>query len=214
MKRFLKRYHDLQWRAAGKYSEHAFQALDYILDEASKYGVRLLLTLVNNWDNADSKTQARHLAQHTQRPQNQCFCNHVCSVVVRAVQKLEGNLVHVESLDAAASLLKTQVQHLAWHVANLRCSVLSVNMLSVCNHVCICVGSGCGTLHSMLSLLIALSRTDVVVTKDWPQFHSPPLLQQSSSDFMIVNLGLPSCISAYSASMHSVSACMYVPSGE
>ncbi|DBB03621.1 TPA: hypothetical protein ACH3X3_010954 [Trebouxia sp. C0006] len=42
---------------AGKYSEHAFQALDYILDEASKYGVRLLFTLVNNWDNADSKTQ-------------------------------------------------------------------------------------------------------------------------------------------------------------
>ena len=41
----------------GKYSEHAFQALDYILDEASKHGVRLLLTLVNNWDNADSKTQ-------------------------------------------------------------------------------------------------------------------------------------------------------------
>ena len=47
--------------AAGKYSEHAFQALDYILDEASKYGVRLLLTLVNNWDNADSKTQVQHL---------------------------------------------------------------------------------------------------------------------------------------------------------
>jgi len=45
----------------GKYSEHAFQALDYILDEASKYGVRLLLTLVNNWDNADSKTQVQHL---------------------------------------------------------------------------------------------------------------------------------------------------------
>ena len=45
----------------GKYSEHAFQALDYILDEASKYGVRLLFTLVNNWDNADSKTQVQHL---------------------------------------------------------------------------------------------------------------------------------------------------------
>ena len=44
---------------AGKYSEHAFQALDYILDEASKHGVRLLLTLVNNWDNADSKTQVK-----------------------------------------------------------------------------------------------------------------------------------------------------------
>ncbi len=45
----------------GKYSKHAFQALDYILDEASKYGVRLLLTLVNNWDNADSKTQVQHV---------------------------------------------------------------------------------------------------------------------------------------------------------
>jgi len=45
----------------GKYSEHAFQALDYILDEASKYGVRLLFTLVNNWDNADSKTQVQYL---------------------------------------------------------------------------------------------------------------------------------------------------------
>lgn len=47
----------------GKYSEHAFQALDYILDEASKYGVRLLLTLVNNWDNADSKTQVHSSSQ-------------------------------------------------------------------------------------------------------------------------------------------------------
>ena len=45
----------------GKYSEHAFQALDYTLDEASKYGVRLLFTLVNNWDNADSKTQVQHV---------------------------------------------------------------------------------------------------------------------------------------------------------
>ena len=41
--------------AAGKYSEHAFQALDYLLDEASKYGIRLLLSLGNNWDHADSK---------------------------------------------------------------------------------------------------------------------------------------------------------------
>lgn len=47
----------------GKYSEHAFQALDYILDEASKYGVRLLLTLVNNWDNSDSKTQVHASSQ-------------------------------------------------------------------------------------------------------------------------------------------------------
>ena len=43
--------------AAGKYSEQAFQALDYILDEASKLGVRLILTMVDNWSVADSKSQ-------------------------------------------------------------------------------------------------------------------------------------------------------------
>jgi hypothetical protein len=44
-------------RAAGKYNERAFKALDYILDEASKVGVRLILTMTDNWSPADSKTQ-------------------------------------------------------------------------------------------------------------------------------------------------------------
>ena len=43
--------------AAGKYSERAFQAIDYILDEASKVGVRLILTMADNWSPADSKQQ-------------------------------------------------------------------------------------------------------------------------------------------------------------
>ena len=42
---------------AGKYSERAFQALDYILDEASEVGVRLILTMADNWSPADSKQQ-------------------------------------------------------------------------------------------------------------------------------------------------------------
>ena len=42
---------------SGKYSERAFQALDYILDEASKVGVRLILTMADNWSPADSKEQ-------------------------------------------------------------------------------------------------------------------------------------------------------------
>ena len=46
---------------AGKYSEQAFQALDYILDEAAKLGVRLILTLVDNWSVADSKSQVLSL---------------------------------------------------------------------------------------------------------------------------------------------------------
>lgn len=41
----------------GKYNERAFKALDYILDEASKVGVRLILTMTDNWSPADSKTQ-------------------------------------------------------------------------------------------------------------------------------------------------------------
>ena len=43
--------------SAGKYNEQAFQALDYILDEASKVGVRVLLTLSDNWAPTDSKEQ-------------------------------------------------------------------------------------------------------------------------------------------------------------
>lgn len=41
----------------GKYSERAFQALDYILDEAAKVGVRLILTMTDNWSPVDSKAQ-------------------------------------------------------------------------------------------------------------------------------------------------------------
>lgn len=43
--------------AAGKYNERAFKALDYILDEASKVGVRLIMTMADNWSPVDSKTQ-------------------------------------------------------------------------------------------------------------------------------------------------------------
>lgn len=41
------------------YDENFFQALDYILDEAAKVGVRLILTLADNWSASDSKSQAR-----------------------------------------------------------------------------------------------------------------------------------------------------------
>lgn len=39
------------------YNEQYFQALDYILDEAAKVGVRLILTLADNWSPVDSKSQ-------------------------------------------------------------------------------------------------------------------------------------------------------------
>ncbi|KAK9814994.1 hypothetical protein WJX73_004261 [Symbiochloris irregularis] len=41
----------------GVYNEHAFAALDHILNEASKYGIRLILPLTDNWSASDSKDQ-------------------------------------------------------------------------------------------------------------------------------------------------------------
>ncbi|KAK9861966.1 hypothetical protein WJX84_012076 [Apatococcus fuscideae] len=41
--------------APGEYNEKAFKALDYILDEASKLGIRVIMTLGDNWVGADSK---------------------------------------------------------------------------------------------------------------------------------------------------------------
>jgi len=49
---------------AGRYNGRAFQALDYILDEASKVGVRLILTMTDNWSPADSKVQVAVLSHH------------------------------------------------------------------------------------------------------------------------------------------------------
>lgn len=45
--------------SSGVYNEHAFAALDHILNEASKYGIRLILTLADNWSPVDSKQQVR-----------------------------------------------------------------------------------------------------------------------------------------------------------
>ena len=48
---------------AGVYNEQAFAAMDHILNEASKYGIRLILTLADNWSPVDSKSQVRQ-TQH------------------------------------------------------------------------------------------------------------------------------------------------------
>jgi len=36
---------------------HGLQALDVVISEAAKYGVRLILSLVNNWKDAGGKNQ-------------------------------------------------------------------------------------------------------------------------------------------------------------
>ena len=40
---------------AGVYNETAFAALDYILDTAAYHGVKVIFTMADNWQYADSK---------------------------------------------------------------------------------------------------------------------------------------------------------------
>ncbi|KAE8694989.1 Mannan endo-1,4-beta-mannosidase 6 [Hibiscus syriacus] len=54
-------FNDGQWRALQKspsvYDADVFKALDFVVSEAKKYKIRLILSLVNNWDAYGGKTQ-------------------------------------------------------------------------------------------------------------------------------------------------------------
>ncbi|KAK2657911.1 hypothetical protein Ddye_010963 [Dipteronia dyeriana] len=54
-------FNDGQWRALQKspsvYDEDVFKALDFVVSEAKKYKIRLILSLVNNWDAYGGKPQ-------------------------------------------------------------------------------------------------------------------------------------------------------------
>ena len=43
----------------GRHSEDALQALDWVLHTASQYGLRVVLTLTDNWRIKDGKKQVR-----------------------------------------------------------------------------------------------------------------------------------------------------------
>ncbi|XP_019464057.1 PREDICTED: mannan endo-1,4-beta-mannosidase 6 isoform X1 [Lupinus angustifolius] len=54
-------FNDGQWRALQKspslYDEDVFKALDFVVSEAKKYRIRLILSLVNNWEAYGGKAQ-------------------------------------------------------------------------------------------------------------------------------------------------------------
>lgn len=54
-------FNDGGWRALqkspGVYDEDVFQALDFVISEARNYGIRLILSLSNNWDAFGGKSQ-------------------------------------------------------------------------------------------------------------------------------------------------------------
>ena len=71
-------------RCSGVYNEEYFKALDYILDEASKVGVRLILTMVDNWSAVDSKTQVTAFYSISRL----CFCTLYVTTQYHSVNKL------------------------------------------------------------------------------------------------------------------------------
>jgi mannan endo-1,4-beta-mannosidase len=44
-------------RSPGVYEEHAFQAMDYVIWQAREHGIKLIITLVNNWDDYGGMNQ-------------------------------------------------------------------------------------------------------------------------------------------------------------
>ncbi|XP_052188694.1 mannan endo-1,4-beta-mannosidase 7-like [Diospyros lotus] len=79
----------------GSYNEQTFQGLDFVVSEARKYGVRLILSLVNNYENFGGKKQyvewARSQGQNlasdddffTNSVVKQFYKNHIKSVLTR-----------------------------------------------------------------------------------------------------------------------------------
>lgn len=54
--KFLLRSQQLR---SGVYNEHVFQALDYVLDQASQHGMRVIIALTDYWKITDGVQQAR-----------------------------------------------------------------------------------------------------------------------------------------------------------
>nr|GMD13183.1 mannan endo-1,4-beta-mannosidase 5 [Ipomoea batatas] len=63
------RYNGLQI-SPGVYDERVFQGLDFVLSEARKYGVRLILSFVNNWNDFGGKAQYVQWARNAGAPVN------------------------------------------------------------------------------------------------------------------------------------------------
>ncbi|KAF3334817.1 mannan endo-1,4-beta-mannosidase 1-like protein [Carex littledalei] len=79
----------------GSYNEQTFQGLDFVVSEAGKYGVKLILSLVNNYDSFGGKKQyvnwARNQGQYISSDDDffsnslvkQYYKNHVKAVLTR-----------------------------------------------------------------------------------------------------------------------------------
>ena len=55
-----------QQPCSGVYNEHVFQAMDYVLDQASQHGMRVIIALTDYWKITDGVQQARLACAHAQ----------------------------------------------------------------------------------------------------------------------------------------------------
>ncbi|KAL6865012.1 hypothetical protein ACP4OV_016163 [Aristida adscensionis] len=141
-------FNDGGWRALqkspGVYDEDVFKALDFVVSEARKYRIRLILSLVNNWDGYGGKAQyvkwARYagvnvtsdddfFSDHTVKGY---FKNHVKNMLTRAntytgVMYKEDPTIFAWELmneprctsDPTGNKLQAWIQEMAFHVKSI-----------------------------------------------------------------------------------------------
>ena len=81
---------------SGQYNEKAFAGLDYIIERAGHYGIKLILTFSNEWTTADSKPNYLEWGNATQNSNSfftdktiqQFYKDHIKTMVNRNVSLL------------------------------------------------------------------------------------------------------------------------------
>ena len=114
-----------EWNALqispGVYQEHVFQGLDYVLHKADQVGIRLILPLVNNWDDyggmnqyvAWSATASQHDDFYTDASCKQWYKDHVAQVLNR-VNSFNGRVYRTDPTVFAWELANEPRQESDW----------------------------------------------------------------------------------------------------
>ncbi|KAI4336861.1 hypothetical protein L6164_015338 [Bauhinia variegata] len=113
-------YRPLQY-SPGSYNEQMFQGLDFVISEARKYGIKLVLSLVNNYDNLGGKKQyvdwARSQGQSI-NSEDDFFTN----PVVKGYYKNHIKTVLTRSNSVTGVAYKDDSTIMAWELMNeIRC---------------------------------------------------------------------------------------------
>lgn len=80
---------------AGLYNETAFRGLDFVLDQASQYGVKVMFTLANNWKTFDSKYNVSPMSAMSAEPSCHALLlgMNTCDILLLATQGLDSGFM-------------------------------------------------------------------------------------------------------------------------